>query len=74
MPNLANLINKTNIKKLRNKQHIEPPKCNCINKAAFPLKGKCQYECIVYMVEIYGYRPNNSNVNSNDKKVYVGST
>ena len=41
MPDVANLINKRNTKKLKNKQHSEFPKCNCINKVTCPLKGKC---------------------------------
>ena len=36
-----------------NKQSKEPPKCNCINKTNCPLRGKCQYECVVYKVEVY---------------------
>ena len=68
---VANLIDKSNTKKFRNKQGIEPPTCNCINKATCLLKGRCQYECIVYKVEIYSRRPNNSNASSNDKKKYM---
>ena len=41
MPTVANLINKSYTKKLRIKQHVASPKCNCINKATCPLKGKC---------------------------------
>ena len=36
-----------------NKQSKEPLKCNCINKSNCPLRGKCQYESVVYKVEIY---------------------
>ena len=54
MPNVANLIYKSNTEKLRNKQRIEFPKCNCINKTTCPLKGKCQYECIIYKIALYG--------------------
>ena len=71
MPNVAKLINKSNTKKLRNKQRIEPPKCGCFNKVIYPLKGKCQYECIEYKVEVYSCRGNNSNISSNDKKKYM---
>ena len=74
LPDVGNLINKSNTKKLRNKQCIETPKCNCINKDTCPLKGKCQYECIVYEMEVYSCKPNNGNVSCNDKKVYVGSS
>ena len=62
--------NKSNAKKLRNKQHIELS--NCIIKATCTFKGKFQNECIFYKVEVYSYKP--SNVSSNDKKLYVGST
>ena len=48
MPNVANLINKSNTKKLMNKQHKEPSKCNYINKTNCPLTDKCQYESVVY--------------------------
>ena len=73
MPNVANLIDKSNIKKLKNKQHIEPLNANAFIRPLFPLKGRYQYECIVYKVEVYGFRPNNSNNDrSNDIKVYVG--
>ena len=73
MPNMANFINKSNTKKLRNKQHIEPDKCNCINKANYPFKGKYQYECVVYKVEVNNCEPNKSNVSGNVKKENVGS-
>ena len=46
MPNVVSLINKSNIKKLRNNQRTEPPKCNCTNKTNCPLKWKCQLECM----------------------------
>ena len=55
--------------KLKEK-HNEAPKCNCKDKAVWPLKGKCQYECIVYKVEVYSSEP----YNCNNKKVYFGST
>ena len=54
MPNVANLIDKSNTKKLRIKQRLEPPKCNWINKATCSLKGKCQYKFRVYKMEVYG--------------------
>ena len=38
------------------------------------MKGKCQFECTVYKVEVYGHELNDSNVNRNVKKVYVAST
>ena len=55
---------------------MNTPKCNCINKVAWPLKGKCQYECIMYDVQVYSCRPNNSsnNLSCIDKTVYVGFT
>ena len=40
MPNVASLINKSNIKKLRNNQSTEPPKCNCTNKTNCPPQGE----------------------------------
>ena len=42
MPKVANLINKSNTKKLMNKQRKKPPKCNCINQTNFPLRSKGQ--------------------------------
>ena len=67
LPNAANLINKSNTKRFQNNQCIEPPKCNCINKANYSLKGKCQYVCILlYKLEVHNCGPNNSNVSSND--------
>ena len=69
MASVANLIDKSNTKKLMNKQHKEPPKCNCINKTNCPLKGKCQYESVVYELELYC----DNNVIKN-KKVYIGTT
>ena len=51
----------------------EFPRCNCINKAACLLKGKCQYECLEYKIEVYNNGSNNNN-NDNRKKVYAGST
>ena len=46
IPNVASLINKNNIKKLRNNQPTEPPKCNCTNKTDCFFKGKSHFECI----------------------------
>ena len=77
MPNVAYLINKSNTKNLNNKQHINFPRCNCINKAACLLKDKCQYECIVYKVEVHSSGPKNCNRYNNScngKIVYVGPT
>ena len=51
-PNVANLINESNIKKLRNNQRTEPPKCNCPNKTNCSLKVKCQFECIAYKAKL----------------------
>ena len=70
MPNVANLIN-NNTKKLMNKQWSEPPKCNCIDKTKCPLKGKCEYECIVYKVKVYSSRPNNDYDNNVKIKKYM---
>ena len=47
MPNVPSLINKSNIKKLRNNQHTEPHKCNCTDKTNCTLKGKIQFVCTV---------------------------
>ena len=41
----------------------EFPRYNFIHKAVCSLKGKCQYECIVFKVEVYNYEPNNDNIN-----------
>ena len=46
MPDVASLIKKSNIKRLRNNQCTEPPKYNCTNKTNCSLKRKCQFECI----------------------------
>ena len=70
MPNVANLINKSNTKNLMNKQCREPPKCNCINKTDCCLRGKCQYKSVVYKVEVYC----DHNATKNNKKVYIEST
>ena len=53
------------------RQHSEFPRWNCIIKAAFPFKNKCQYECVVYKVEVHD---SGSNKNINGKKVFVDST
>ena len=70
MLDVAILINKSNSKKkkLNNKLHFEFLRCNRISKAVCALKGKCQYQCIVYKVEV-----NNDN-NNYEKKVYADST
>ena len=74
MPNIANLINKSNTKKLNNKQYIEFPRCNYINKATCRLKGKWQYELIVYKFKVYSSGPNSSsNNNSSNGKKYTWS-
>ena len=72
MPNVANLIIVT-LKNLEKKQRTKPPKCNCLDKTTFPVKGKCQYDCIVYKMEVYSSGPNNNNVSCKNKKVYKGS-
>ena len=54
-----------------NKQHKDPPLCNCIYKTNCPLRCKCQYESVVYKVEVY-CRYNAIKINK--KKVYIGST
>ena len=74
MPHVASLINKSSIKKFRNNQHIKPLKCNCTNKTNCSLKGKCQFECIVYKVEVHSCGSNHGNISRNIKKVYIGST
>ena len=48
MPNINIIIDKSNIKKLNKEKLKETPKCNCKDKTGCPLKGKCQYEDIVY--------------------------
>ena len=45
MPNVANFIKKSDMKKLKNKQHTEPPKCNKLIRLLAPSEGKYQYEC-----------------------------
>ena len=68
---MANLINKSNIKKTMNKQSKEPPKCNCINKTNYPIRGKCQYKSLVHKVEVHC---DHNVTKNNKKKVYIGST
>ena len=70
MPNINSIINKSNTIKLNKEQYNEAPKCNCNNKTGCPLKGKCQFECIIYKVEAYNSEPHNCK----NKKVYFGST
>ena len=67
MNNMANLISRSNSKKLSKKQYIEPPKCNCIDKFTCSFNGKCQYECVVYKVEVQSNKPC-------DKRFYTEST
>ena len=48
MQNVASLINKSNIKKIRNNQHTEPPKFDCTNKTnSPPQKGGLIWVCSV---------------------------
>ena len=54
-----------------NKQSKEPPKCSCIDKTNCPLKGDCQYEILVYKVDVYC---EHNAIKNNNKKVYIGST
>ncbi len=67
MPNINHIINKFNIMKLKKEKRKEDPKCNCKNKAGYPLKGKCQNECIVYKVEVYSGEPRKGK----NKKIYI---
>ena len=53
MPDINNIINKSNMMKLSKEKDKETAKCNCRDKATYPLKGKCQQECMVYKVEVY---------------------
>ena len=70
IPNINSIINKFNIMKLNKENRNEAPKCNCKDKAGCCLKGKCQYECIFYKMEVYNGEPRNGK----NKKVYFGST
>ena len=67
MSNVASLISGINSKKLKKKQIAETPKCNCVDRNKCPLAGRCQYECVVYKVEVHSQKPC-------DKRVYIGST
>ena len=49
MPHVASLINKSNIKKLRNNQRTKPPKCYYTNKTNCYLKGNYH---IVYIYSV----------------------
>ena len=71
MPHVARLNNKRNIKKLRKNQRTELAKCNYTNKTNCPTKGKSQFECLMYKVEVHSCRSNDSNVSINDKKKYT---
>ena len=71
MRNINHIINKFNIMKLKKEKRKEDPKCNCKNKAGYPLKGKYQNECIVYKVEVYSGEPLKG---KNKKNIYFGST
>ena len=51
-----------------NKQHSKPPKRNCITKTDCLFCGKCQYETVVYKVELYC---DHDAINNNNKKVYL---
>ena len=66
MPNVATLINKINFKELKNNLRTEPPKGNCNDKINCPFQAKCQFECLVYKVEIHSHGLNNNNVSKND--------
>ena len=71
---MASLINKSNIKqKLRNNQRTESLECSCTHKTNCPFKGKFQFKCIVFKSVVHDVGPNDSNVNRNVKKAYVGS-
>ena len=69
MPNINNIINKSNIAKLNKEKNKLIVKCNCRDKVKCPLEGKCKQECVVYKVEVYSDPGNDRN-----KKVYFGST
>ena len=66
MPDVATLINKGNMNKLKNNGRTEPCKCNCTDKTNCSLKRKCQFECVGYKGEVHSRRPGNSNVRSID--------
>ena len=59
--------------KLNKEKCKEVPKCNCKDKAGCPLKGKCQYECIVYKVEVYSGEPRNGKNKKSIFRVHAGS-
>ena len=67
MPNINNIINRSNIMKLNKEKHKETPKYNCKDKAGCPLKGKCQQEYVVYKVEVYSGEP----CSSKNRKKYI---
>ena len=72
MPYIFTLISRGNSRKLKRNKNTKVLNCNCIKKENWPIKVRCQIECIVYKVEVL---ISNSNCkNRNDKKKYVGST
>ena len=65
---------KSNIKKnkLGITNVLSPLNATVLIKLIAPSKGKCQFECIVYMVEVYGHVPNDSKGKRNVKKAVCG--
>ena len=61
------------IKKLRNNQCTEPPKCICTNLLVAPSRRSVNLS-VQYKLEVHSCGLSNINISRNDKKVYVGST
>ena len=69
MPCVGSLIDKSNIKKnLRIINVLSPLNVIVTNKTNFPFRGNCQFECIVYKVEVHSRGSKDNHVCRNDKK------
>ena len=66
MPNLSQIINSTNRRKLHQNTNTEKQTCNCRRKDECPLQQKCLTSAIIYQATV--------TAEENKKETYVGMT
>ena len=65
MPNMQQLINMDNKKKLGETENPDPSPCNCRDRNSCPLDGKCRTKNVIYQAEVKS---------DSGKETYIGLT
>ena len=73
MPNIKNKIDQHNKSQLKPKENNSNT-CNCRNKTACPLEGKCLQSSIIYQATVTANQPSNNSAAIETKETYIGLT